>query len=138
MATPREDPLRRQVEAALAGSAPPPAAQATRPWLVVVAGALGLSVLINLLVLFAPGVLGLAPSSDVDVLRDRIAALEQPVPDDGTTTALEAATARLERLERRVDVALPALCTALGGLGDWSWQTGARPEPLCPPAATAR
>jgi len=132
----RDDPLRRQVESALADAARPPEGSPNRVVLAVAAGLLVFSLIISLLVLAAPGALGLASEADVEALQDRVTALEASRAADAANVAAAAAfNERVTGLERRTSVALPAICETLGALGDWSYLTGAAPDPVCPPEA---
>ena len=132
----RDDPLRRQVESALADAARPRQGPRNRVVRTLAGVLLVFSAVVGLLVLAAPGALGLASEGDVDALRDRVTTLEATREADAANVGTRAALdERLTALEGRTAIALPAVCATLGALGDWSYLSGAAPVPVCPAAA---
>lgn len=100
--------------------------------LTLAAIALVASLVLNVLVIAAPGMVGLASADDLEAARDEIAA----------TTA--AADARLEEAATQTRVAarraaeatraVPVICSTLEEIGGWSFLSGEAPEVTCPPA----
>lgn len=87
------------------------------------------SLALNLIALTAPGAVGLAAAGDVDALRRSLVAADRRA---GEALALgEAATRRAAGAERAARPVV-AMCTALAGVGGWSYTSGEAPALECP------
>lgn len=129
--------LRNQIEAALrAEGARRREARRRVTLLGAACAALAASLVLSLLVVTAPGLLGLTSKSAIDRVEREIAALREARTSDVAQTA--DLIQRVGRVERGVTATLPVICATLGGLGAWAYQTGTPPPNPCAPAAAAR
>jgi hypothetical protein len=128
------DALRLQIESGLRAAE---RERRRRLWLGAGGALLGLALLLNLLVLIAPGSVGLARSSEVDGLRDDVlrevsaATAAQQAQAQETLDAARAAARDAARPDA-ASAAVPGICATLAELGDWSFVGGSAPQRECP------
>jgi len=128
------DALRLQIESGLRAAE---AERRRRIGLMIAGAALALSLIINVIVLFAPGSVGLASGSQIDGLRSELRAeiAATGVAQQVEAARLMAATLEAVRDAARPDAAsaaLPVVCATLAELGDWSFTSGRAPAQRCP------
>ncbi len=124
------DAMRAQIELGLAQEA---RERRTRLWLTAAGVAIGVSLLLNLLVLMFPGVVGLASESQVDQVRDDIqrevaaAGAAQREQAEALLADTRAAAAQSARPSPAL-AAVPGICATIAELGEWSFMDGTAPE----------
>ncbi len=129
--------LRNQIEAALRAEGVRRREARRRVTLLGLAcAALAASLVLNLLVVTAPGLLGLTSRTAIDRVEREVAGLREARTSDIAQTA--DLIQRVGRVERNVTGTLPAICATLGGLGAWAYQSGTPPPNPCAPPAAAR
>jgi hypothetical protein len=107
----------------------------TRHWLTAAGALLGISLLMNVLVMVAPGAVGLASSADVDEVGAAVAAEARAREAGAAATVAEArAAARQAVSAAPVLTAVPGICATISELGDWSFASGEAPARECPTA----
>lgn len=105
----------------------------TRNWLTAAGVLLGVSLLLNVLVLAAPGAVGLASSSDVDAVSAAVTAQTEAREAESLAMVAEARTvARRAVATAPALVAIPEICATISELGDWSFLSGTAPTTGCP------
>ncbi len=105
----------------------------TRHWLTAAGVLLGISLLMNVLVMVAPGAVGLASSSDVDEVSAAVAAQAEAREAESQAMLAEArVVARRAVDEAPVLTSVPGICATIAELGDWSFASGEAPARECP------
>ena len=124
-----DDALRLQIELGLEDDR---RRRRNRRMMILAGAALVFSLALNVIVLTAPGQMGLATRAEVDrvgvAVRSELAGAR-----DAQSAALAAATTRVKRAQVRVAGSLPAICATLDKLGDWSFNSGTAPLEPCLP-----
>lgn len=128
------DVLRLQIESGLRAAE---AERRRRIGLMVAGAALAVSLIINVIVLLAPGSVGLASESQLDGVRSELRAeiAAAGTAQQAEAARLTAATREAVRDAARPDAAsaaLPVVCATLAELGDWSFTSGRAPAQRCP------
>ncbi|MGD9572907.1 MAG: hypothetical protein AB7V62_13540 [Thermoleophilia bacterium] len=123
------DALRAQIELGLAQEA---RERRTRMWLTAAGALIGVSLLLNLLVLVFPGAVGLSSASQLDTVRDDVqrevaaAGAAQRVEAEAILAETRAAAAAAARPAPAL-AAVPGICATIAQLGDWSFVNGTAP-----------
>jgi uncharacterized membrane protein (UPF0136 family) len=91
------------------------------------------SLVLNLIVLTAPGAVGLASAGELDGVRQQATATAAAADQraEETLALTQAATRRAARADAAARP-VPAICTALAGVGAWSYVSGQAPALGCP------